>query len=182
MALSDYPPMCRPFRVIDERLTYHIATGRILDGLSYDFEGKLEGRGVREYPFIQPVAFSDVETIGPGANISMSAESGNVQGNSPSWDEQSFAFWVFARRTYGFYQRDTTGTKYGVMDWVAKIRDAVETKVDGSGDLDRRLEGTVARNIQSVVSQNETTEIGWACLLEFNLQTDTYCPGGRWGE
>ena len=177
MPLIDYPPSVRPVRVIEERIEYHVGSGRLLDGLKYDREGKLEGRGVRDFPYLQPVAYSDVETIGPGANKTRSLN-GDSQGNSPAWDEQTITFWLWSRREYGFYQRDTAGTKFGVCDWVAKVRDAVETKVDGVS-VDRRLEETLAYPIQSVVSQNETTEIGWGVLLEFILRTDTYCAGHR---
>lgn len=168
--------MVRPLRVIDSRLSFHVGTGEMLDGLAYDTEGTLEGRGLRDFPYIQPVAYSDVETIGPGANRVRSGD-GSPQGNSPAWDEQTVSFFLWSRRTYGFYQRDPSGTKYGVADWVAKVRDAVETDTDGT--IDRRLEQTLAFPIQSLVSQNEITDIGWGVLIEFVLRTDTYCAGSR---
>jgi len=178
MALEDYPPMVRPIRVIDSRLSYHCAeSDRLLGGLIYDREGKLAPRGKKDLPFIQPVAFSDVETIGPGSNLPMSQS--NVQGNSPAWDEQTFAFWIFCRREYGWYQREPSETRYGIMDWVAKVRDAVEKTAEASPQIDRRLEQTAAQPIQSLVTQNEITELSWAVLLEFVVKTDTYCAGGR---
>lgn len=177
MNLQDYPPMVRPIRVIDSRLSYHCSDGGLLSGLTYDREGKYSARGKKDLPFIQPVAFSDIETIGPGSNLSMSKS--NVQGNSPAMDEQTFSFFLFVRRDYGWYQSNTSESRYGVMDWVAKVRDAVEYTAEESPKVDRRLEKTISEPIQSLVSQNEITELSWAVLLEFIVRTDTYCAGGR---
>jgi len=179
MPLTDYSPLIRPFRVIDERLIYHSAdgSGRLLDGIKYDMEGKIEGKGARDYPYLQPVAFSDIETIGPGANHSRNEA---TQGASPAWDEQTFAFWIWAKRKHGFYAR-TPGSNLAVMDWVCRFRDAIETTSDGEATLDRRLEEQAAEPIQFLASQNEVTELGWGVLVEIIVQTDTYCPAGRTG-
>jgi len=178
-ALEDYPPMNRPFRVIDSRILHHLGAGLRLDGLKYDYEGRFEARGKRDYPFIQPVAFSDIESVGPGANYSQTDAPQATQGASPAWDEQTFTFWVWAARENGFYQRDPSGTAYGVMDWVAKIRDAVEMTTDAVPVLDRRLDRTCSIPVQSTVGQNEVSDIGWGVLLDFTCRTDTYCPAGR---
>ena len=118
---SNYPPIARIAREIDLRLTYHSAsgTGRLLDGFKYDFEGRLEARGRRDLPFFQPTGFSDIETIGPGANHSQPEA---TQGNSPAWDTQSFAFWIFVPRENGIYSRTASSVvgKMGLLDAVAR--------------------------------------------------------------
>lgn len=178
-ALHEYSPFVRIARVIDQRLLYQ-STGadRLLSGVKYDFEGKLEARGKRDLPFIQPTGYSDFETIGPGANHPQPQAS---QGSSPAWDIQSFAFWVFVPRENGLYSRvpGVPVAKLGLMDLVARVRDAVEVTADGLGILDRRLEKTCAKPIQSAVTQNEFTDLSWGALIEFEAQTDTYCAGGR---
>jgi hypothetical protein len=176
--LNQYEPFVQCFRVIDERLLFQCGPGGLLDGVKYDFEGTLEARGARDFPYIQPTAYSDLESIGPGANQS---QTGALPGASPHWDIQSFAFWVFARRSNGLYSRERSPSigKMGIMQLVARVRDAVETRADGSGMVDRRLEGRCATNLKSSVTQNEIGELGWGALLEFEVQTDTYCAGGR---
>jgi hypothetical protein len=168
--LYDMPQMVRPFWVIDRRLAYHTAqSGRLLYGLAYDPTATHEVRGVRDLPFIMPYVYTDQEAIGPGAKLGPNA--------SPQWDTLTANYWLSARRDYGLFQADPTGAKYGILDWVAKVRDAIET--DEAGVIDDRLSGMASRPITFAVRENDVTEMSWSVLLEVVVQTDTYGRGTR---
>lgn len=168
--ITDIPLMVRPFWVIDQRLTYHTAqSGRLLWGLKYDPTLAHQVRGVRDLPFIMPYVYTDAETIGPGAKMGSNA--------SPQWDALTLQFWLSSRKDFGLFQRDPTGSQFGLLDWIAKVRDAIETTEDGI--IDDRLDSTACRPIGFAVRENDVSELSWTALLEITIQTDTYGRGTR---
>ena len=135
--VDDIPNSLAPLWVIDKRLSYHSeqGSGRIADGFKYDREGCIEADGVEDLPYAQPVTIQDQEGIssGSGANVS---------------NTRSLYLHVAARREYGLFRRnpkvppeDSSYDGVGVLEWVERVRDAIETSTDGLGEIDPLLEG-----------------------------------------
>ena len=179
MALKHIPVGLGPAFVIDERLAYHSkeGSGRILDGLRYDREGQIEADGAEDLPFIQPITVQDQETF-PEAGVATAGVRNQV----------SLFFLVGAKREYGMFSRtphqEVTGEDVldhgtGVLEWLMRVRDAIETTPDGNSNVDPLLDGTLGKPITSAVREAPVSDLSWCLLLEVTYDLANTCRGAR---
>jgi len=170
-----------PLWVIDRRLTYHTEKekDRLLDGLTYDREGTVEIDGMEDLPMCQPLTISDQEGWAPGGGGTL---------GTPIMVSTAFQLLVAAKREYGLFRRDPTAiisgddANYmgvGVLEWVNKIRDAVERKVDGTDAVDALLEGSISKPVLTTVRDMPVTDLAWTMLIEFRIDIESICRGAR---
>jgi len=167
------PPFVRPFVVIENRLTYHMGSGQILEGMQLDREGKLDVDGVEHLPLVQFLNYSDEETVGPGGHVWA------TRGSTNQFDQQTLAVLIIARREFGFWRRDFTlaQKKRGLLEWVGAVRDAVELRSDGT--IDALLDGTVSKPVNFRVDLNNISEMSNMARMEIILHTDLFARANR---
>lgn len=170
-----------PLWVIDKRLQYHSTpgSGRLLDGIKYSREGilRIDGRG--NLPALQPVTFTDQESWGYGAT-------GNL--GVPIKSSMTLMYLVSAKREYGLFQRDLSATltdddkNYlgtGILEWVARVRDAAERTTDGLDTIDALLEGSVSKPVLTAIREAPATDLAWSAVIEFQVDIESICRGAR---
>jgi len=174
MALEDVPFAIRPFYVVDRRIEYHCqAEGSLLEGLKYDREGKIDASGDKDLPFIQPITINDEEGHAVGAGHGVE----NIQ---------TFYFLIGSKRENGLFRRNYTTDKEandyeeaGVMDWVGRVRDAIETKADGTEESDPLLDGTISTPFLTAIREAPVSDMTWCMLLEVSFVIPSTCRGQR---
>lgn len=170
-----------PLWVIDKRLQYHSTpgSGRMLDGINYNREGILRIDGRNNLPALQPVTFADQEAWGFGATGSLGA---------PIKSSMTMMYLVSARREYGLFQRDLSASlsdddkNYlgtGILEWVARVRDAAERTTDGLDTIDALMEGSVSKPIITAVREAPATDLAWSAVIEFQIDIESICRGAR---
>jgi hypothetical protein len=166
--LTDVPIALRPLWVIDQRIDYHAQAGGLLEGLKVDREGKSEVDGVDDLPYVQWFSISDEEGHGPGAGTGVRME-------------RKLLLMVAAKRDYGMFRRDPTDTSagVGVMEWLDRVRDAIETKADGTGESDPLLDGTQSRPILTAIRESAISDLSFTLMLEVTLTIESVCRATR---
>lgn len=175
-AKTDIMQLVAPAWVMNERLIYHSQTGRMLDGLEYDVEGKLSVDGYDDYPLLQPWSLSTTENISPGAH-----DPNATQGSTPIAPTVTVTFRLNCARRDFFFRRDPTlGGKKGMLEWLALIQDAIERKADGSDQADARLDNTLEEPVSFRLLDSETvSQSSFQSFLEVSLPTRHYCRSQR---
>ncbi len=188
--VKDIAAYIAPLWVIDKRIQFHATPGqgRILDGIIYDREGILDIKGRKDLPLVQSVTFADQEGWAPGAagaNIVKARVRGLHSGVSTAIQ---YMVLIASRREYGLFERDPTvtptgdDTNYvgrGVLDWVTRVRDAVERLDDGTDQTDALLEGTVSKPVLTNVRDVPVSDLAWMAILEFQIDIESICRGAR---
>lgn len=174
MPISDYAVALAPLYVLDKRLTFHIGKGRLLEGLKYDYEGKIWSQGLVDMPFIQPEEVFEEEDrrVTGGANAAGS-------GNNATADALRVTYRIVVNKKNGMFARKPTTDprKRGITDWTALIRDAIETNEDGV--VDAKLDGTTLGPIRFNISDNFIDETAWEVKLEIIILTRAMSRGTR---
>lgn len=154
--------------VINERLVHHTQPGKMLAGLHYDREGTLKVDGKDDLPLLQPWSLNIAEGLAPGASRASPASDINHR-NSPVLEELTLVFRVGARRDRGFMRRDPASptSEKGILEWLALIRDAIET--DPSGVIDSSLRNSTSKPPRFTVQETETTQLAFYTFLEVVL-------------
>jgi len=161
---------------VNERLIYHTRAGRMLAGLKYDHEGTLKVDGKDDFPLLQPWSINLEETVMPGAPRGRVA--GQNFSNSPVSESLTLVFRFGALRTSLFMRRAITPSgKLGALEWLAKIRDAIET--DRQGIIDPSLNNTIIKPITFKIQETETTQMAYTTFLEVVLPLNVVCRGER---
>jgi hypothetical protein len=162
---------------LNERLVYHTQPGRMLAGLNYDSEGTLKVDGHDDLPLLQPWTVQIEEGIAPGAP--KAAHAGVTRKNTPVAETMTLVFRFGTSRRDGWFRRDPTLTsaRKGFMEWLALVRDAIET--DTQGDADAALNIGALRPVRFSVRENETTQLAFYCYLEVELLVQHYCRTER---
>lgn len=174
-----------PLWVIDQRLEFHslLGSGRILDGIKYDREGKLEIDGRKDLPQVQPITLSDTEDWAPGA-----AGIKSMGTQTAIKTSIAFTLLVQAKREYGLFQRDPTATlsdndkNYkgtGVLEWAARVRDAIERTTDGMDKTDSLLEQTISKPILTTITDAPVSDLAWSVLVQLQIDIESICRGAR---
>ena len=175
--ITDVMMLARPFWEIKERLEYHSRNveGRILRYCDVDMEGSLESRGVEDLPYILPFTLTDQEVIGSGA-----VPSGQTAGSSNFQLTQTLTIAVVSRRDYGMVRDDPTTQsekKKGILEWIACLRDAIETDTDGNPDA--MLKNSVMSPPTYQTRDIGVSELGWEALVEVTLVFHHWSRAGR---
>jgi len=177
--ISDIQTELKPLWVIDQRLAYHsvAGSGRLLDGLTYDREGFIESKGERNLPFVKPVTFNKEEGVAPGARGSFGP--GIKVGTRLS-------LIVSAHREFGLFQRDPTAVQdepnfggVGVLQWMTKVLDAIETKIDGTGLVDPYLEDILNSPLEISVDEAPVNDLSWSVIIQIGYDLQSICRGTR---
>jgi len=154
--------------VMNERLVYHTQPNNMLAGLKYDREGTLKVDGKDDLPLLQPWSLNISESLFAGA-ARKSDTSTISHRNQPVVEELTLVFRVACRRDRGFMRRnpsDPTSQK-GILEWLALIRDAIET--DPSGVVDSSLNNSTSKPMKFSVQETETTQLAFHTFLEVVL-------------
>jgi hypothetical protein len=167
----------RPFWEIKRRLAYHCRDieGRRCRKLKFDAEGVIEADGTEDLPFILPFTMTDTETIGAGA-----VPQGFASGSSNVLITQTFEFMIASRREFGLVRSDPTTEaekKRGILEWIAAIRDAIETDTDGS--VDPLLKESVYKPIEFNVTDLSVTELSWTAIMRVTCSIPHWTRRGR---
>lgn len=163
----------RPLWALEKRIQHHL-TGGLLVGMKYDRFGKVEVKGVRDLPVLQPVGVLEEENqaIGGGA-------SPHAMGSGSKADVYVVRYMIQTRVEYGLFRLDpvTDTTTLGMCEWMARLRDALET--NEAGTIDPLLDKLLVRPMQFAVEDSGHDQLAWASILRVTLTTRLYYPGGR---
>lgn len=172
--LERIPCGIRPLWVIDQRLEFHTKAGGILEGLKYDREGVVEVDGTDDLPYVQNLTISDEEGYG------------FATGNRDIQNQRKLFLIVSAERQYGLFRRDPDEEitdsciqGIGVMEWVERVRDAIETRGDVTEVIDPFLEHTVTKPVVSSIREAPTSDKTWSLVIEINLEMGSTDRGTR---
>jgi len=177
--IDQVPFAIRPLWVIDQRLAWHSkkGTGRLLDGIKYYAEGRLRSEGGSHFPNVANLGLTDEDTIAPGARGSLP---------SPMATAVTLTLVIRSKREYGLFRRDPESGRddsrfsgVGCLEWVTKVRDAIVTKTDGTGDVDALLEDTLRKPVITAIREYEVDENVWEVELEVDLEVYSQCVGKR---
>ena len=152
---------------LNERIIHHCKSDGLLSGLKYDKEGTLKTDGEDDLPLLQPWSVDFTESFFSGAPTPNT--NGVKQANQPTADTLTLTFRLAVSRRAGWFRRDpTTPTaKKGILEWIALIRDAIETAKDGT--IDSRLNSGVVKPVLSLIRETTTTELTFQCFFEVKL-------------
>ena len=175
-ALNTYPLTAKPFAVIENRISAALAVDKLLYGVTYDREARLEPLGADMLPFIQPVNASYSEKIFAG---------GHNNQNNPNYTHWNtvadgrVSLLVAGRREYGLVQRSTGDAEdgKGILEWIARLQDAIE--LDATGLVDPFLEGSLSRPVAFSIQNNYISDLSFVLLLDVSFQTNIFLRGQR---
>lgn len=171
--MSDiYLPQCvAAFWEIDRRIIHHCKLGGMLQGLNYDKEGTFKIDGEDTLPLLQPWTMGSVESYAPSKSGAFT-QLDSMNGNAPVTDSVTVAFRVNTSRKYGLFRRvpdKNTDSQKGLMEWVASIKDAIETSVDGV--VDTRLNTAAWKPIRFNVGNSNTSQLCYSLFLEITVDS-----------
>jgi hypothetical protein len=143
-----------------------------LAGLKYDKEGTMKVDGEDDLPLLQPWAVSFNEAYYGG--MAHSGISDPKHGNQPILEELTLTYRVVCSRRNGWFRRDplNSSQKKGLIEWLALIRDAIET--DKQGIVDSRFNRSASQPILYSISDTETTELSFQCYFEAKMKLWPY--------
>ena len=152
---------------LNERIIYHCQPNGILAGLKYDKEGTFKVDGEDDLPLFQPWSIDLTESFFAGAPTPNN--NGPNQANQPTADTLSLTFRLAVSRRVGWFRRDPTSlsAKKVMLEWLALIRDAVETNKEGV--IDSRLNCGVVKPMLCSIRETNTTELSFQCFFEIKL-------------
>ena len=159
---------CAAFWEIDNRLIHHSKVGGILQGLHYDKEGTLKIDGEDTLPLLQPWGMQSSEDYAPGAPRELNKQP--CRQNAPITDRIVAVYRFSSSRKYGFFRRnptDNTESQKGYMEWVASIKDACETREDGTADAS--LMKNAWRPIRFAVGNSSASQLCFTCYIEITI-------------
>jgi len=169
---SDIALSLGPLWVIDKRLSFHSHPDyddRILSGLRFDREGKIQNIGERDLPFVSVLGYTDSEGYGmghPGTQGPFIEYHGNL------------SLMISAKRDYGLMRRnpDATGDpRYvgtGALEWAQRVKDAIELTAEDPPFMDWTMDGTVLRPCKITSSEAEVSMLAWTIVLTVELHIE----------
>lgn len=164
-------PQCvAAFWEVDKRIIYHTRIGEMLQGLHYDKEGTFKIEGEDTLPLLQPWGMSSNESTAK-AYAGMSVQDLG-HGNSPVSDVVTVAFRISTSRKFGLFRRipaDNTDSQKGLLEWVASIKDAVETSVDRV--VDSRLNTAAWTPVRFSVGNSSLSQLCYSVFLEITVDS-----------
>lgn len=191
MSLENY---IKAVHEIDQRLIYHSveSSGRLLDGVLYDRAHTVKPLGVAQLPYVQPLDWNDQEEAGVAG--------GSVDADCPENINVAYkhtmqvTYLVGARKEWGWFAQDNTDVgltasdtidpKYiegglGIMQVIARVKDAVETTRDGFATYDGSLGGLLFQPLAIAVRENFLTDTSSCVVLEIEMMLEAECRGKR---
>jgi hypothetical protein len=169
---SDIALALGPLWAIDKRLAFHSHPDhkdRILSGLRYDREGKITNYGVADLPFVS--VFDYVENEGYA--------SGHPGTAGPFIKYNATLYLrIAAKMDYGLMMRDPRATgdsRYvgvGALEWVQRVKDAIELTAEDPPFMDWALERTVQRPCQFRMQAAEISQLAWVYVLEVDINIE----------
>jgi len=180
MDLEDYPVTVRPMKVIEDRLVYQSEEGeeRLLDGISYDREGVVQITAKDILPLVQNIELKFIESISEGAP----SAGDSIKGNTVVKQDAILSLLISGRREYGFFQResedeDETAGR-GVMEWIARVQDAIEWD-HVSSTRDARLLLTLDRPVSFEIRETFYSDLSISILVDVRWQCRRFCRSSR---
>ena len=172
--LNTYPLTAQPFAVIENRISAALAVDKLLYGVTYDREARLEPLGADMLPFIQPVNASYSEKIFAGGHSNP-----NHLNEWHTVADGRVSLLVAGRREYGLVQRSTGDAEdgKGILEWIARLQDAIE--LDATGVVDPFLEGSLSRPVSFSIQNNYISDLSFVLLLDVSFQTNIFLRGQR---
>lgn len=156
---------CAAFWEIENRLIYHSAVGRMLQGLHYDKEGTYKIDGEDTLPLLQPWGMQSEESLAPGAPRPNFND--RCAQNAPITDRIIAVYRFASSRKYGFFRRsplDNNESQKGFMEWIACIKDACETSTDDV--VDASLKMNAWRPVKFSVGNSSASQLCFTAYLE----------------
>ncbi len=164
---------------IDQRLTYHTQAGNMLDGLKYDKEATFKVDGEDSFPLLQPWAAHFEEDLWVGAPNPRSA--GRAPANQPVQETLTLTYRVVTSRKNGWYRRDPTDptVQKGYLEWLALIRDAIETPTGASPTPDSRFSSAAVKPVKFTISETRTSQLTFQGSLDVTIYVIPVCRAER---
>ena len=164
---ADIAKALTPLWVIDNRLAYHAHpdyTDRVLSGMRFDREGKIQNIGDADLPFVSILNYIENEATGVGSPCF---------GGPHIQYQSTVSMMICAKREYGLMMRDPRAenidTRYegvGALEWAQRVKDAIETKAESYPAVDWTLDGTVYQPCVFRLRVAEISNLCWSCVLE----------------
>ena len=149
--------MVKPVAVLMQRLRDQSAEGGLIEGMKvHDFPiYRIEG--VDDLPSIAPVEYTDMDVPHiAGAKTGKDKTSNNIL-----QPECTLTFLMALTRETGIFSEESP---WGVVNWVERVKDSLETASDGSEDL--MLNYSCMKPMYIHTREPEITDLAWTVLLE----------------
>ncbi len=176
---EDYPLYAAALAVMVKRLQFHSGPAQFLEGVGFKQElVSSETVGADKLPALRMLSFGATESHGPGAPSA--SQGGPARNNTPQQCEQVWSFMLYTAVPGPMVQEDPENDKLkkrGVVDYVARILDAIETDTDG--EVDAQLEQTAMRPITFNVAPGEGSGGVYETVISVNVWTRNFCRGNR---
>jgi len=167
---SDMVRGLAPYWVLTQRLAYHSdvdSTDRLLSGLAFDREGKIQTIGDEDLPFVSLLNYEDQEGYGTGT--------AGTQG--PFIEHKGIlSLLVAAKRDYGMFRRDpisaVTEPEFegvGALEWALRVRDAIEKTMTEPATMDWTMQGTVQRPLLFRCNLAEVSNLSWSFVIDVDI-------------
>jgi len=175
MAITDAMHWTAAVWELGERLTHHTKNGELLQGLKWIPTNRARAETMDTLPSLQFRSVSFTQAIFPGARSTETSDMSklNVVVSDTlvvRLELTSDVDDLWVRRQPGNSQQ-----KKGHMEWMALVRDAIET--DTEGVVDCSLGGSLCRPIMFAGMEPEGGSLGMTTVIEVTLPLMPNCRG-----
>ena len=157
--------------VVVTRLKREMEEDGILYPCKYFRNPTLRVEGIVDLPSLTMMDYSDrEEAFGHGA------KTGDGKSTNLVRCEQTVGFILAFNKDHGPYSDDGE-SQLGLMDWIARFKDAIELDDDGCADL--MLEGSCVEPMYVGVDETSVQDISWEVVFELTLNPKPIARGSR---
>lgn len=154
-----YPSrLVKPVDVMHHRLKRESVEDGILSGLNVLQSPLIRVEGVDQLPNVCMVDYSDQEEPWAGAKTNEKMSSNNVQ------TESTASFLLSFERENGNYSIPLNSKPWGMLNWVERFKDTLETGDDGQ--VDATLEMSCMKPLYCHVRESEVMDLAWSVLID----------------
>tara|TARA_Y100000310_G_scaffold157597_1_gene157012 strand:- start:2820 stop:3341 length:522 start_codon:yes stop_codon:yes gene_type:complete len=165
------PHVSNALRTLVDRLKREMASGGMLYPCKYYRSPSIRVEGISDLPSVTLVDYEDEEHAwGHGAKTSTGKSTNLVS------CDQTVKFILAFNKEYGPYSDEGLG-QYGLMDWVARFKDAIE--LDDTGCPDLMLDGSCIEPMYVNVDETEVHELSWEVVFEIYIHPKPIARGSR---
>lgn len=179
--LSLFIPSVRCIAAIRNRLEYFTARpndgspARLLDGLRFERTTTLKEEGQDGLPYVQLY-----DVLSEESYLVTGARAGGPRGTPGASELYACRLLIVVEAEAGFVRSDPSDAtqKLGLLEWVAKVKDAIETDED-DGVPDARLCGSLVKPPMWNLVRTDPAQLSLSGFLDAELLTVVHQRGER---
>lgn len=162
-----------PAWVINHRLDRETKAGGLLSGMKHDRFLRMRVDAPRSLPFVRVVGYSDFEgTFG-------AARPGTGSVNSGTTQTGAIRIELSCEAKHGWMRQNpkAPGQKKGCLEWLALVKDSIET--NDAGEVDAALDNTLLKPIKINTVATEISDSVITLILETETFSRGFCKADR---